>query len=172
MHKGPDVPFQLYGGTLDGITEHLDHLDALGATLLYLTPVFEAWSNHRYDAVSFDRVDPLLGGDEALARLIDAVHARGLRLIGDLTTNHTGDHHDWFLTRPARPRERRARLLPVRRATRTRWTTPRGSTSRRLPKLDHTSAELARRLYDGPDSVVGALAASAASTAGASTSPT
>ena len=75
----------------------------LGATLLYLTPVFEAWSTHRYDAVSFDHVDPLLGGDAALDRLIEAVHAHGLRLVGDLTTNHTGDHHDWFLRALADP---------------------------------------------------------------------
>jgi alpha-glucosidase len=40
VHKGPDVPYQWYGGTLDGVAEHLDHLDGLGATLLYLTPVF------------------------------------------------------------------------------------------------------------------------------------
>ena len=130
VHKGPEVPYQLYGGTLDGITAHLDHLVALGATMLYLTPVFEAWSNHRYDAVSFDRVDPLLGGDAALARLIDAVHARGLRLMGDLTTNHTGDHHDWFLEAQRDPDQRRARLLPVRHRRNARLR-GRGSTSRR-----------------------------------------
>ena len=82
--------------------------------MVYLTPVFEAWSNHRYDAVSFDRVDPLLGGDEALARLIDAVHARGLRLMGDLTTNHTGDHHDWFLEAQRDPDSVERVVLPVR----------------------------------------------------------
>ncbi len=64
------MPFQVYGGTLDGVAAQLDHLTGLGATLLYLTPVFEAHSNHRYDAVSFDRVDPLLGGDAALDRLL------------------------------------------------------------------------------------------------------
>ncbi|MET1053330.1 MAG: alpha-amylase family glycosyl hydrolase, partial [Mycetocola sp.] len=69
---------QLYGGDLDGIVERLDHLERLGVTMLYLTPVFPGRSNHRYDAANFDAVDPLLGGNEALARLTDAVHARGL----------------------------------------------------------------------------------------------
>ena len=150
VHKGPDVPYQWYGGTLDGVTEHLDHLDLLGATLLYLTPVFEAWSNHRYDAVSFDHVDPLLGGDDALDRLIEAAHDRGLRLMGDLTTNHTGDHHDWFLRALADPDSLERAFYRFR---------PDGSYVAwleipSLPKLDHSSAELARRLYSGPDSVV------------------
>lgn len=94
----PGRSHQLYGGDLDGVVEHLDHLEALGVDVVYLTPFFPAGSNHRYDAASFDRVDPLLGGDDALVRLVDAAHARGMRVIGDLTTNHSGDRHDWFTT--------------------------------------------------------------------------
>ncbi|MEU4577423.1 glycoside hydrolase family 13 protein [Nonomuraea sp. ATR24] len=93
---GPGTAEQFYGGDLDGITERLDHIEALGADTVYLTPIFPARSNHRYDAATFDRVDPLLGGDEALHRLSDALHARGMRLLGDITTNHTGDSHEWF----------------------------------------------------------------------------
>lgn len=151
VHKGPDVPYQLYGGTLDGVTEHLYHLVDLGANLLYLTPVFEAWSTHRYDAVSFDRVDPLLGGDEALERLADAVHAHDLRLMGDLTTNHTGEHHDWFVRAQTDP------TSPERGFYRFSDAHPHGYAAwfdiASLPKLDHGSAELARRLYLGADSV-------------------
>ncbi|MCW2784406.1 MAG: malZ [Marmoricola sp.] len=95
--SGPDVSLQFYGGDLDGITEHLDHLVTLGVAVIYLTPVFPGESNHRYNASTFDEVDPLLGGDEAYRRLIDAAHARGLRVLGDLTSNHTGDTHEWFL---------------------------------------------------------------------------
>ena len=95
-HVGPDTPRQCYGGDLDGIVDHLDHITDLGATAIYLTPIFPARSNHRYNATSFDCVDPLLGGDEALARLAGAAHARGLHLIGDFTTNHSGDDHAWF----------------------------------------------------------------------------
>ncbi len=94
--RGPDTPYQYYGGDLDGIGEHLDHLEAIGATVLYLTPMFPARSNHRYDASDFSGVDPLLGGDEALIRLVADAHSRGLRVVGDLTTNHSGDAHEWF----------------------------------------------------------------------------
>lgn len=93
---GPGTGTQFYGGDLTGIEEHLDHLERLGVTTLYLTPSFPGRSNHRYDAATFDAIDPLLGGDDALASLADAVHRRGLRIVGDLTTNHTGDAHDWF----------------------------------------------------------------------------
>jgi alpha-glucosidase len=54
-------------------------------------------STHRYDASSFDTVDPLLGGDAALRELLAAAHARGIRVVGDLTLNHCGAGHDWFL---------------------------------------------------------------------------
>jgi alpha-glucosidase len=94
--RGHDTPFEHYGGDLAGVEAHLDHIESLGANLLYLTPFFPAASTHRYDATSFDRVDPLLGGDEALASLVRAAHERGLRLIGDLTLNHSGLGHEWF----------------------------------------------------------------------------
>ncbi|GAA0498986.1 alpha-glycosidase [Paractinoplanes deccanensis] len=94
--RGPDTLRTLYGGDLDGIARHLDHVTGLGADTVYLTPFFPARSNHRYDATTFDHVDPLLGGDGALERLSAAARDRGLRLLGDLTTNHTGASHDWF----------------------------------------------------------------------------
>ncbi|MDN5887056.1 MAG: glycoside hydrolase family 13 protein [Micrococcaceae bacterium] len=94
--RGPDTPYQYYGGDLDGIGEHLDHLEEIGASVLYLTPMFPARSNHRYDASDFAGVDPLLGGDEALIRLVEDAHSRGIRVVGDLTTNHSGDAHEWF----------------------------------------------------------------------------
>ncbi len=67
----PRTPLQLFGGDLDGVTEHLDHVAALGVSVLYTTPVFPGESNHRYNASTFDGVDPLLGGDDAYARLSD-----------------------------------------------------------------------------------------------------
>ncbi len=89
---------QLYGGDLYGIAERLDHLVDLGVNVLYLNPFFPAPSNHRYNATSFERVDPILGGDEALAVLVSKAHQRGMRVIGDFTTNHTGSRHEWFVS--------------------------------------------------------------------------
>jgi alpha-glucosidase len=96
--RGEGVSEQFYGGDLDGVIEHLDHIQALGCNTVYLTPVFPARSNHRYDASTFEHVDPLLGGDEALRRLSTALHERGMRLVGDITTNHCGDAHEWFVS--------------------------------------------------------------------------
>ena len=78
------------GGDLLGIVEHLDHIADLGATALYLTPIFQSASNHRYHTYDYLAVDPLLGGDAALRELIDAVHARGMRIVLDGVFNHTG----------------------------------------------------------------------------------
>ncbi len=96
--RGRATPRELYGGDLGGVEARLGHIEDLGADLLYLTPFFPAGSTHRYDAASFELVDPLLGGDEARASLVRAAHARGMRVIGDLTLNHSGVGHDWFTT--------------------------------------------------------------------------
>jgi alpha-glucosidase len=95
--RGPETPSEWFRGDLRGVEQHLDHIEQLGANVIYLTPIFPAGSTHRYDSTTFDRVDPLLGGDEALESLVRAAHARGMRVISDLTTNHTGDKHEWFL---------------------------------------------------------------------------
>jgi alpha-glucosidase len=94
--RGPATPREWFGGDLRGIEAHLDHLESLGANLIYLTPFFPAGSTHRYDSTTFEHADPLLGGDAALASLVRAAHARGVRVVGDLTLNHTGVGHEWF----------------------------------------------------------------------------
>jgi neopullulanase len=78
------------GGDLLGIAEHLDHVVRLGANALYLTPVFMSASNHRYHTYDYLRVDPLLGGNDALRELLDRAHERGVRVILDGVFNHTG----------------------------------------------------------------------------------
>jgi len=78
------------GGDLYGIVEHLDHIQTLGATALYLTPVFRAASNHRYNTHDYYQVDPLLGGTPALRELLDTCHARGMKVILDGVFNHAG----------------------------------------------------------------------------------
>jgi alpha-glucosidase len=101
--RGKATPAELYGGDLRGVEQHLDHIESLGANLVYLTPFFPATSSHRYDATTFEHVDPLLGGDDALRSLCDTAHARGIRVIGDITLNHTGYRHEWFERAQADP---------------------------------------------------------------------
>ena len=100
--RGRETVHEWFGGDLPGVEQRLGHVEALGANVLYLTPVFPAHSTHRYDATTFERVDPLLGGDDALASLTRAAHRRGMRVLGDLTLNHTGDGHEWLRAALAR----------------------------------------------------------------------
>lgn len=141
-----------YGGDLAGIEDHLDHLARLGVTMIYLTPFFPAGSMHRYDASTFAHVDPALGGDEALTSLVDAAHARGIRVVGDITLNHTGVHHEWF-------RAAAADFDAVERGfyffdddEPDGYVAWHGVAS--LPKLDHRSETLRARLHDGATSVL------------------
>ena len=85
-----------YGGDLEGIRQKLPYLRELGVTALYLNPIFRAPSVHKYDCVDYFEVDAHFGGDEALARLSAELHAAGMKLILDISINHTGSAHRWF----------------------------------------------------------------------------
>lgn len=138
--------YEWFGGDLPGIVERLDHIASLGASLIYLTPIFPAGTIHRYDATTFDHIDPLLGGDEALEMLSTAAHDRGIRIVGDLTLNHVGSGHEWFRAAVADPG------APEREFFYFDDTLPEGYVSwmgvPHLPKLDHRSEELRRRMDD------------------------
>lgn len=82
-----------FGGDLAGITEHLDHIERLGANTIYLTPIFEADTNHRYDAKDYFTVDHRLGDDAAFDRFLAEAHRRGIRVVLDAVLNHCGDGH-------------------------------------------------------------------------------
>lgn len=144
---------QIYGGDLGGITAHLDHIIGLGANTLYLTPFFPAASAHRYNAETFDTVDPLLGGTEALVALTSAAHRAGLRIIGDLTTNHTGDAHAWFRAAQADRSSEEASYYFFDGDGPDDYVGWFGV--RTLPKLDHRAASLNRRMLVGAGSVTG-----------------
>ena len=85
-----------YGGTLYGVAERLDDLHSLGVTLIYLSPVFEAYSNHKYDTGDYMHVDAMFGGDEALSFLITEAKKRGIGIILDGVFNHTGSDSIYF----------------------------------------------------------------------------
>jgi alpha-glucosidase len=141
---------QLYGGDLVGVEDHLDHIASVGANVVYLTPFFPAPSSHRYNATTFDHVDPFLGGDEALASLSAAVHRRGMRVIGDLTTNHSGSDHQWFKTAVADPSSEEASYYFFNEHPHdyVAW-----FGVRTLPKFDLRSPALRAALVAGPQSV-------------------
>jgi cyclomaltodextrinase len=81
-------PQKYHGGDLLGVLENLDHIQDLGATAVYMTPIFQSASNHRYHTHDYYQVDPLLGGNKALRELIDEIHRRGMRIVLDGVFNH------------------------------------------------------------------------------------
>ncbi|HRW19323.1 MAG TPA: glycoside hydrolase family 13 protein [Dermatophilaceae bacterium] len=149
LSSGDACSRQLYGGDLDGIVEHLDHIADLGFDVVYLTPFFPARSAHRYDAHTFAQVDPVLGGDEALRRLTDAAHARGIRVLGDFTSNHTGVTHEWFVAAQRDPAAPERDFYYFDGDGYAAWL---GVPT--LPKLNHASPVLRQRIFDDPDGVV------------------
>jgi neopullulanase len=112
------TPHGFKGGDLFGVADKLEYLQDLGVTALYLNPIFASASNHRYHTFDYYRVDPLLGGNEALRELVDKAHARNMRVILDGVFNHASRgfwqfHHvlengigspyrDWFFFDTAR----------------------------------------------------------------------
>ncbi|MBU1227528.1 MAG: glycoside hydrolase family 13 protein [Actinobacteria bacterium] len=84
------------GGDLLGIVEHLDWIAGLGATALYLNPIFQSASNHRYHTHDYLQVDPILGGNEAFAEMLAACHARGIRVVLDGVFNHASRGFYYF----------------------------------------------------------------------------
>ena len=85
-----------FGGTLYGIIEKLDYIKSLGTTLIYLSPIFEAYSNHKYDTGDYMTVDAMFGGEEALKLLISEAERRGIGIILDGVFNHTGSDSIYF----------------------------------------------------------------------------
>ena len=85
-----------FGGDLAGITEKLDYLSSLGVTTLYLCPIFEASTNHRYDTACYERIDPLLGTEEDFRTLCERARERGIRVLLDGVFNHTGRKSVYF----------------------------------------------------------------------------
>ena len=85
-----------FGGSLAGITEKLDYLQSLSVSTIYLNPIFEADSNHRYNTADYLAIDPMLGTEEDFRALCREAHDRGIRIILDGVFNHTGSNSRYF----------------------------------------------------------------------------
>lgn len=106
----PEEMNDFTGGTINGITDHLDYLADLGVTALWLSPIFSATSYHGYDTVDYFAIDPRFGTKDDLHRLVQQAHQRGIRIILDFVANHTStefapfveaqnpasDYRQWF----------------------------------------------------------------------------
>ncbi|MDR0899013.1 MAG: glycoside hydrolase family 13 protein [Lactobacillaceae bacterium] len=86
-HPGRD---DYYGGDLQGIIDHLDHLSDLGINGIYLTPIFKSPTNHKYATTDYLEIDPDFGDKNKFKELVDAAHSRGIKIMIDAVYNHNG----------------------------------------------------------------------------------
>jgi len=149
-----------YGGDLQGVRDKIPYLKELGVTAVYLNPVFTAPSVHKYDCVDYFHVDPHFGGDDALEELSNALHENDMRLILDISINHTGAAHRWFnrdglyfdksigaYNNPC-ARERKYYFFDDENNYKG-W-----ADFSELPTLNYTADELRQIIYRNPDSVI------------------
>lgn len=85
-----------FGGTLCGITEKLPYLAELSVSVIYLNPIFYAYSNHRYDTADYKKIDPLLGDEKDFSMLCEKAHTLGIKVLLDGVFSHTGDNSIYF----------------------------------------------------------------------------
>jgi cyclomaltodextrinase len=94
--NSPPTTHGFKGGDLLGIAEHLDYMQDLGITAIYLTPIFQSTANHRYHTHDYYHVDPLLGDNAAFAEMLAAAHRRGMRVLLDGVFNHASRGNYYF----------------------------------------------------------------------------
>ena len=143
---------ELYGGDLLGVEQHLDHINELGVNGIYFTPFFSARSNHRYDASSFDQVDPILGGNKALFSLVKKSNKLGIRIMGDLTSNHCGAGHPWLAKAKKNKKSKERSYFYWDKSIKHGYVGWWGLES--LPKLNFNSKALRNEMYKGKNSIV------------------
>ncbi len=137
--NSPTDQFTFMGGDLEGIRQSLPYLRELGVTSVYLNPIFAARSTHRYDAIDFHRIDPVLGDRRDFERLAADLHASGMRLWLDGVFNHTSHEHPWHVDEALRKRFY---------AMRTESEAMTWMNSGHLPKLDTQNPDVLRAILD------------------------
>lgn len=89
------TPTSFYGGDLQGIVEKLDYLKNIGISALYLTPIFKSISNHKYDIIDYNLIDPQFGTDDIFKDLVKKAHERGIKIVIDVVFNHCSNKHEF-----------------------------------------------------------------------------
>lgn len=94
--KGDILRWDFFGGNLKGVTEKLTYLSRLGVKTIYLNPIFEARSNHKYDTANYKNIDPMFGDENILKDLIEKADKKGIKIILDGVFSHTGADSIYF----------------------------------------------------------------------------
>ncbi len=139
-----------YNGDLKGIEEKVDYLSSLGVNALYINPIFSSRSVHRYDTVDFFSVDEKLGGDEALISLVNTMHKRSIKVILDISINHTGLEGVWLKKAIEDPESEERGFYYFNSDGSVRcW-----QDVKTLPQLNYNSEKLREYMYRGEHSVM------------------
>ncbi len=94
--RGEILNNDFFGGNLDGVRKKLPYLESLGVTCIYLSPIFEAYSSHKYDTGNYMKIDAMFGDEDEFARLCSEAKDRGISIILDGVFNHTGSDSLYF----------------------------------------------------------------------------
>ncbi|MCI6737716.1 MAG: glycoside hydrolase family 13 protein [Intestinibacter sp.] len=94
--NGDIARWDFYGGNLKGIINKLGYLKKLGVTIIYLSPVFEAASNHKYDTGNYKKIDPMFGDEKTFKELIDKAAEKGISIVLDGVFSHVGEDSIYF----------------------------------------------------------------------------
>lgn len=94
--SAPPEKDNFFGGDLEGVIQHIDYLASLGISGIYFTPIFKAYSNHKYDTIDYMEIDPQFGDKDTLKRLIQVCHERGIKVMLDAVFNHSGFYFQQF----------------------------------------------------------------------------
>ena len=94
--RGEILNNDFFGGNLKGITDKLPYIKQLGVGVIYLNPIFMAYSNHRYDTADYKKIDPMLGTEEDFKKLCDEAHKLDIKIVLDGVFSHTGSNSIYF----------------------------------------------------------------------------
>jgi len=142
--------FRFYGGDLNGVSNAVqDYLAGLGVNLLYLTPIFKAHSNHKYDTLDYKTIDPQFGALQDFQLLADKCHELNIKLILDGVFNHTSCNHEWFI----KAKQGIAPFTGYYKKNEADYYLYWAGIDT-LPLLDHTHPDVKNAFYHGKDSIV------------------
>ncbi len=139
-----------FGGDFQGIIDSIDYFKSLSINTLYLNPIGVSCTTHRYDCCDFFHIDPKLGGDDKFIEMIETLHKNDIKVIVDISINHTGTNHPWFIKANEDSQSKEASYYYIEED---------GSVAfwedvPTLPQLNYSNSELCNIMYKGKDSVL------------------
>ncbi len=143
---------QFWGGDFDSLGNNLEYIEGLGIDVVYLNPIFESLTNHKYDAWDYHKIDPVYGDRKDLKVLSDRLHSKGMKLVLDGVFNHMGRRSPIFLDAQKNPKSRWRGFFKFPKADASDYVGWMDVAN--LPELNMDNPEVRDYIYAKPDSVV------------------